>query len=174
VTVETMPWSSAGQVPAGVADYFWGEAYARRTLETTLLDVFRTWGYGDVVTPAFEYADTLGARGSHELQSELCRFLDRDGSMLALRADMTIPVARLVGTRLHDAPLPHRFCYSGSVFRDVEPRAGQQREFWQAGVELLGSAAPTADAEVLTLTAHALGAAGITHFRLVLGADAIL
>ncbi len=169
MTVETMPRSSAGQVPAGVADYFWGEAYARRTLETTLLDVFRTWGYGDVVTPAFEYADTLSARGSHELQSELCRFLDRDGSMLALRADMTIPVARLVGTRLHDAPLPHRFCYSGSVFRDVEPRAGQQREFWQAGVELLGSAAPAADAEVLALTAHALEAAGIAHFRLVLG-----
>ncbi len=161
--------SSAGQVPAGVADYFWGEAYARRTLETTLLDLFRTWGYGDVVTPAFEYADTLGARGSRALQSELCRFLDRDGSMLALRADMTIPVARLVGTRLHDAPLPHRFCYSGSVFRDVEPRAGQQREFWQAGVELLGSAAPAADAEVLALTAHALEAAGIAHFRLVLG-----
>ena len=78
-----MPRSSAGQVPAGVADYFWGEAYERRTLEATLLGVFRTWGYGDVVTPAFEYADTLSARGSHELQSELCRFLDRDGSMLA-------------------------------------------------------------------------------------------
>lgn len=161
--------SDAGQVPAGVADYFWGEAYERRTLEALLLGVFRVWGYNDVVTPAFEYAETLSARGSHELQSELCRFIDRDGSMLALRADMTIPVARLVGTRLHDAPSPQRFCYSGSVFRDVEPRAGQQREFWQAGVELLGSAAPEADAEVLALTAHALQAAGIAHFRLVLG-----
>lgn len=169
VTIETMPQSSAGQVPAGVADYFWGEAYERRTLEATLLDVFRHWGYSDVVTPVFEYADTLSARGSRELQSELCRFLDRDGSMLALRADMTIPVARLVGTRLHDAPAPQRFCYAGSVFRDVEPRAGQQREFWQVGIELLGSAAPEADAEVLALTVHALKAAGIAHFRLVLG-----
>jgi ATP phosphoribosyltransferase regulatory subunit len=121
------------------------------------------------VTPTFEYADTLGARGNRELQSELCRFLDRDGSMLALRADMTIPVARLVGTRLHDAPSPQRFCYAGSIFRDVEPRAGQQREFWQAGVELLGSTAPEADAEVLALTARSLELAGIEHFRLVLG-----
>lgn len=169
MTVDTAPRSSAGQVPAGVADYFWGEARERRDLEATLLQVFRSWGYGDVVTPVFEYADTLSARGNRELQSELCRFLDRDGSMLALRADMTIPVARLVGTRLHDAPLPQRFCYAGSVFRDVEPRAGQQREFWQAGVELIGSAAPTADAEVLALTAEALSAAGVTHFRLVLG-----
>lgn len=169
MTVDTVPRSSAGQVPAGVADYFWGEARERRHLEATLLTVFRSWGYGDVVTPVFEYADTLSARGNRELQSELCRFLDRDGSMLALRADMTIPVARLVGTRLHDAPLPQRFCYAGSVFRDVEPRAGQQREFWQAGVELIGSAAPAADAEVLALTAEALHAAGIAQFRLVLG-----
>lgn len=169
MTIEMTTRSSVGQVPAGVADYFWGEAYERRKLEATLLEVFRRWGYGDVVTPTFEYADTLGARGNRELQSELCRFLDRDGSMLALRADMTIPVARLVGTRLHDAPRPQRFCYAGSVFRDVEPRAGQQREFWQAGVELLGSTAPEADAEVLALTARALEAAGIDHFQLVIG-----
>ncbi|MFZ1768657.1 MAG: ATP phosphoribosyltransferase regulatory subunit, partial [Caldilinea sp.] len=110
MTFEMTTRSSAGQVPTGVADYFWGEAYARRRLEATLLGAFRQWGYGDVVTPAFEYADTLSARGNRELQSELCRFLDRDGSMLALRADMTIPVARLVGTRLHDAPTPQRFC----------------------------------------------------------------
>lgn len=161
--------SSAGQVPAGVADYFWAEAYERRTLEATLLDCFRQWGYGDVATPTFEYADTLSARGNRELQSELCRFLDRDGSMLALRADMTIPVARLVGTRLHDAPSPQRFCYAGSIFRDAEPRAGQQREFWQAGVELLGSTAPEADAEVLALTARALELTGVDHFRLVIG-----
>lgn len=169
MTIERATRSSAGQVPAGVADYFWGEAYERRQLETTLLDLFRRWGYGDVVPPTFEYADTLSARGSRELQAELCRFLDRDGSMLALRADMTIPVARLVGTRLHDAPRPQRFCYAGSVFRDVELRAGQQREFWQAGVELLGSAAPEADAEVLALTTRALESAGLKQFRLVVG-----
>ncbi len=97
------------------------------------------------------------------------RFLDRDGSMLALRADMTLAVARLMGTRLHDCPLPQRFCYAGSVFRDVEPQAGQQREFWQAGVELIGSSAPEADAEVLALTAEALAATGLHEFRIVVG-----
>ncbi|MCS6826880.1 MAG: ATP phosphoribosyltransferase regulatory subunit [Caldilinea sp.] len=169
MTGETRLRPIAAQTPTGVADYFWREAYERRKLESLLLDLFRRWGYSDVVTPTFEYAETFGERGSDELQSELCRFLDRDGSMLALRADMTIPVARLVGTRLHDAPLPQRYCYSGSVFRDVELRAGQQREFWQVGVELMGSAAPEADAEVLALTAEALQVAGITHFRLVVG-----
>jgi ATP phosphoribosyltransferase regulatory subunit len=161
--------SPAGQIPRGVADYFWQEAARRRRLEQALLAVFRSWGYGDVIPPSFEYADTFGRRGSAELQSELCRFLDRDGSMLALRADMTIAVARLVGTRLHDWSMPQRFCYAGSVFRDVEQRAGQQREFGQAGVELIGSAAPEADAEVLALTAQALQSVGLADFRIVIG-----
>ncbi len=169
VTGESRLRPMTAQTPTGVADYFWREAYERRRLESLLLDLFRRWGYSDVVTPTFEYAETLSERGSRELQSELCRFLDRDGSMLALRADMTIPVARLVGTRLHDAPLPQRYCYSGSVFRDAEMRAGQQREFWQVGVELMGSAAPEADAEVLALTVEALQVAGIERFRLVVG-----
>jgi ATP phosphoribosyltransferase regulatory subunit len=161
--------AAAGQIPRGVADYFWQEAHRRRELEQGLLVVFRAWGYGDVIPPSFEYADTIARRGSAELQAELCRFLDRDGSMLALRADMTIAVARLVGTRLHDWSMPQRFCYAGSVFRDVEPRAGQQREFRQAGIELIGSASHEADAEVLALTAQALQAVGLADFRIVLG-----
>lgn len=169
MTHQAAPAPVGGQIPRGVADHFWQEARQRRELERTLLDCFRTWGYQDVLLPTFEYADTLSARGNLELRAELCRFLDRDGSMLALRADMTIAVARLVATRLHDQPMPQRFCYAGSVFRDVEPRAGQQREFLQAGVELIGSHLPEADAEVLALCAKSLQAAGIDDFRIVVG-----
>ena len=157
------------QIPRGVADYFWDEAYARRRLETTLLDLFRSWGYQDVIPPMFEYADTFLHRSSPKLQSELYRFLDRDGSTLTLRADMTIPVARLVGVRLHDRPMPQRYCYAGSVFRHTETQAGRQREFTQAGFELVGAAAPAADAEVIALTVQAMQAAGLSGFRLVLG-----
>lgn len=156
-------------IPRGVADYFWAEAAQRRRLETLLLEYFRRWGYGDVLPPMFEYADTLSSRANSELQTALVRFQDRDGSTLALRADMTIAVARLVGTRLHDWPMPQRFCYAGSVFRYTELQAGRQREFWQAGIELIGATAPAADAEILALTAKALRTAGLTDFRLVVG-----
>ncbi|GIV79531.1 MAG: ATP phosphoribosyltransferase regulatory subunit [Litorilinea sp.] len=157
------------RIPQGVADYFWEEAYQRRQLEGQLLALFRRWGYGDVIPPMFEYADTLNIGASPRLQQEMYRFLDRDGHTLALRPDMTIPVARLVGARLHDWPMPQRFCYAGSVFRYTEPQAGRQREFFQAGVELIGANTPEADAEVLALTAHGLEAAGLTDFRLVVG-----
>ena len=158
-----------GQIPFGVADYFWEEALQRQELIADLLATFRAWGYGDVMPPAFEYAASLGAQASAGLQAEMYRFLDRDGSTLALRPEFTTPVARLVGTRLHDWPMPQRFCYAGSVFRYVDPQAGRQREFWQAGVELFGAASPDADAEVLALTASALAVAGLTDYRIVLG-----
>lgn len=157
------------EIPRGVADYFWTEAFARRQLEETLLRLFRTWGYEDVIPPMFEYADTYQGRSSPKLQAELYRFLDRDGSTLALRGDMTIPVARLVGVRLHDRPMPQRYCYAGSVFRYTEPQAGRKREFWQSGCELIGANTPEADAEILALTVHALAAAGLRDFRLVMG-----
>ena len=163
------PTNAQALIPRGVADYFWDEAYARRRLETTLLELFRTWGYQDVITPMFEYADTFLNRSSEKLQAKLYRFLDRDGSTLTLRADMTIPVARLVGVRLHDLPMPQRFCYAGSVFRHAETQAGRQREFTQAGFELIGTASPAADAEVIALTVQALRAVGLHDFRLILG-----
>jgi ATP phosphoribosyltransferase regulatory subunit len=156
-------------IPTGVADYFWHEALNRRTLEADLLALFRSWGYNDVLPPAFEYADTIHARADHELQQELYRFVDRDGSTLALRADMTIPVARLVATRLHDLPMPQRFCYAGSIFRYAETRGGRQREFWQAGVELIGAGEAAADAELLALTARALERAGLADIKLAVG-----
>lgn len=158
-----------GQIPFGVADYFWEEALRRQEMLAALLETFRVWGYGDVIPPAFEYAESLGAQAGPGLRAEMYRFLDRDGSTLALRPEFTTPVARLVGTRLHDWPMPQRFCYAGSVFRYVDPQAGRQREFWQAGVELFGAGAPEADAEVLALTANALAVAGLRDFRIVLG-----
>jgi len=156
-------------IPRGVADYFWNDASTRRQLETTLLDTFRRWGYHDIIPPTLEYADTLRVLSNTELRPKIYSFLDHDGNTLALRYDMTVAVARLVGTRLHDAPMPQRFGYSGNVFRHTEPQGGQQREFWQAGVELVGADSANADAEVLALTAKALQRSGLRDFRLVVG-----
>ncbi|MEX1019818.1 MAG: ATP phosphoribosyltransferase regulatory subunit [Litorilinea sp.] len=163
--------SNAGPrpLPYGVADYFWDEAAQRKELEFRLYALFQRWGYTLVIPPTFEYADTFYARADAEFQTEMYRFPDKDGTLLALRPEMTIPVARLAATRLHDSPLPQRYCYMGSVFRYIEPRAGRQREFFQAGMELIGAPSAEADAEVVALSAAAVQAAEITEFQLVLG-----
>lgn len=158
-----------GHIPFGVADYFWDEASLRQSLLDALLETFRGWGYGDVIPPMFEFDSTLSAQYDDRLRSGMYRFLDRDGSTLSLRPEFTTPVARLVGARLHDWPMPQRFCYGGSVFRYLEPQAGRQREFWQVGGELIGAPSPAADAEVLAINAAALKAAGLTEFRQIVG-----
>jgi ATP phosphoribosyltransferase regulatory subunit len=156
-------------IPEGVADYFWHEAEERRSLESALMQLCYRWGYQDVRPPMFEFAEMMEARASRQLQAAMFRFVDRDGSTLTLRPDMTISVARLVGTRLHDQPMPQRFCYAGSVFRHGAPQAGRQREFMQAGIELIGDVTPSADAEVLALTITALEEAGVGRVQVALG-----
>ncbi|MCX7853176.1 MAG: ATP phosphoribosyltransferase regulatory subunit [Caldilineales bacterium] len=162
------PPVSPPSLPRGVADYFGGAAWARRQAEATLRELARTWGYTEVIPPTFEFAETLATTAGARLAEELYRFLDRDGSALALRPDLTIPTARIAGSKLYDQPLPQRFFYAGPVFRFEEPRAGRQREFWQVGIELIGVKSADADAEVLAFAVRALQALdlGASHFTL--------
>ncbi|MCS7221697.1 MAG: ATP phosphoribosyltransferase regulatory subunit [Anaerolineae bacterium] len=158
-----------GELPPGVADLFFATAEQKLTLETRLRELFARWGYRPVIPPTFEYADTLASVAGVRLAEEMYRFFDRDGRALALRPDLTIPTARIVGVKLYDQPLPLRFSYVGSVFRYEEPRAGQRREFTQAGIELIGAPNASADAEVIALLAAALQSAGLSAFRITLG-----
>ena len=156
-------------LPQGVVDLLFEDAAGKRDLEQRLRRIFGTWSYDELISPTFEYADTLASEAGTQLAEEMYRFVDRDGRTLALRPDLTIPTARVVGTRLYDQPLPLRLFYIGSVFRYEPPQAGRQREFTQAGFELIGAATPAADAEALALTVEALQAAGLQGFQIALG-----
>jgi ATP phosphoribosyltransferase regulatory subunit len=131
---------------------------------------FELFGFERVSVPAFEYADVLerglGALGA----DEVLRFVEPEtGEVVALRPDMTPQVARLLATRLGTAPSPCRLCYEGSVLRRRRERARRHRQIPQAGVELIGSAAPDGDVEVLTLASEAVRAVGLSEFVIDLG-----
>ncbi|MHB1354623.1 MAG: ATP phosphoribosyltransferase regulatory subunit [Anaerolineae bacterium] len=157
------------RIPHGVADLFYEEAAAITSLERILHDLFLGWGYNRIIPPTFEYYDTLVTQASPQLQEEMFRFFDREGQLLALRPDMTVPTARIVGGKLYDQPMPLRFYYIGHVFRYEEPQAGKQREFTQAGIELIGADTAAADAEVLALTIDTLHKMGLSEFQINLG-----
>ena len=89
--------------------------------------------------------------------------------MLALRSDMTIPIARVVASRYPSAELPLRFCYFAHAYRSVQPQRGQPREMLQAGIELVGAPGPEGTAEALTVLCEALEAAGLENWRIGLG-----
>ncbi len=162
------------QLPHGVADLYFEQAARKARLEARWSATFESWGYAQVIPPTFEYYEALAAEASPQVREEIYRFPDRDGRMLALRADPTIPIARLVSTKLYDRPLPLRLFYIANVFRHEEPKASLRREFTQAGVELIGAGTPQADAEVVALAVAALRAAGLRDFRLRLGAMDVL
>jgi ATP phosphoribosyltransferase regulatory subunit len=155
-------------IPPGTRDILPDEMRELRRLHAALLEVFEANDYGQVATPAIEYDEVL-ARGDGRTAGSAYRFFDETGETLALRSDMTVPIARLVASRYADAELPLRLCYLANSYRAVQPQRGQMREFAQAGVELIGAPAPGGTAEVVEVLEAALDAAGLTRAVIGLG-----
>lgn len=139
-----------------------------RRLNLALIEVFESRGYGEVATPTIEYDEVL-ARADGRTAGTAYRFFDERGEALALRSDMTVPIARLVATRYANAEPPLRLCYLAHAFRAVRPQRGQMREFSQAGVELIGAPAPDGTAEVVEVLNAALQAASLDRAVIGLG-----
>lgn len=158
------------QVPEGVKDRLPREAYRLRGLSAELAENFRRWGYREVITPIFEFLETvLIGQGSLGRREDYYQLFDRRGRTLALRPDMTAPIARLAATKLAAEQLPLRLSYWGPVFRHRERKSGALHEIWQAGVELIGAGGARADAEMIALACAALQAAGLEGFQVGVG-----
>ena len=153
-------------IPSGTRDVLPDEMRELRTITAALHGVFEGAGYGELYTPALEYESVermAGGQGVYRM------FDESTGEMLALRSDMTVPIARVVGTRYATADVPLRFCYFAHAYRAVRPQRGQPREFLQAGIELVGSAAPQGTAEALTVLCRGLDAVGLRDYRIGVG-----
>ena len=156
----------ADRIPSGTRDVLPDEMRELRAMTERIRAVFEQAGYGEVYTPALEYERTFDSSAG---SSPAYRLFDEHGQVLVLRSDMTVPIARVVGTRYAHAPTPLRFSYFAHAYRGVRPQRGQTRELLQAGVELVGSPGPEGTAEALTVLCDALDAAGLENFRVGLG-----
>ncbi len=160
---------AVAQLPPGVVDYYFDRAQKRRDLEQQLREAFRAQGYSEVITPTFEYFDIFERGMRPDVLNRSYRFFNRDGDLLALRADSTCAVARLVATKLASFPPPFRLFYVNPVFRKEEPHAGKFSEFVQAGVELIGQNNTASDFQILQTAIATLQAVGIKQFQINLG-----
>ncbi len=155
--------------PIGTRDYAGCEMTRKRDIEDRLIREFELWGYQSVETPLFEYAETF-ARGLHRDEDErLLRLFDREGRTIALRPEMTTPVARVAATLLASETLPLRLCYCAKTYNGRGGRVQGSVEVTQAGVELIGDSGPDADAEIIALMVGSLRETGLTEFRFALG-----
>lgn len=151
--------------PRGFRDILPTEARELRAIERALSDSFTAYGYVPLEPPMVERADSESVLAGDRLM----RFLDRDGDLVVLRPDITTAVARLVAQRYHDATGALRLAYFAPVFREQPAMLGAEREYDQAGVELVGPSGPLADAEVLALLAESLSRCGLRGTSIEVG-----
>ena len=159
-------------IPPGTRDVLPEEMRELRAIGDRLRAAFEDAGYGEVHTPALEYEDVL-RRGDARAAGARYRTFDEQGAVLALRSDMTIPIARVVATRYADAEPPLRFSYLARAWRATDRGVGEPREFLQAGMELIGVPGADGEADVLALTIAALDAAGLQRHRVGVGDGAL-
>ena len=156
-------------IPYGTRDFLPDEAREKRAIESLLAEGFARWGYDEIVTPAFEFVDTLTLGNGRRIEPYMFKFFDRQNRTLALRHEMTTPIARVVASRMKGAEMPLKLFYLSPVYRYEQAQTGRQCEFYQAGVEFMGSDSEAADAEIVALAATSIKNAGLKNFQLCLG-----
>lgn len=155
--------------PDGVQDQLFESCYYKRKLETDFRSYFCSCGYKEIETPVMEFYDIYLSENKMVDQESLFKFTDHRGRILALRSDMTVPTARVVSTKMRDHTRPLQCFYIGDCFRMNEMGGGRQKEFTQAGVEIIGASSPKADAQVLATAVEAVLSTGLTDFQIDVG-----
>ncbi|MFN3233058.1 MAG: ATP phosphoribosyltransferase regulatory subunit [Alphaproteobacteria bacterium] len=152
-------------LPEGLHDTLAPAAEFEFRTVVTLLSCFAQYGYDQVAPPLVEFEESLLAGVGAAEGRRMFRLMDPVSSrMMGVRTDMTTQVARIAATRLAGAPRPTRLCYAGQVLRVKSSQLRSEREFGQAGVELIGSDSLNAKAEVIALAGEALKSVGANQF----------
>ena len=160
------------QAPRGTADLLPAEQKYWRYIESKTVELARRYGYGRIDTPVFEdsflFIRSVG-EGTDIVEKEMYSFEDRGGDSVTLRPEGTAPVCRAyLEHGMHNLPQPVRLYYFCPVFRYERPQAGRFREHHQFGVEALGDADPSVDAEVVELAWRLVLSLGLSNVELFL------
>lgn len=157
-------------VPEGTRDFTIDECKRRNNIVSTITNVFKNWGYSEISTPTIEYYDTFNHKTQSLKEEEMYKFFDNNGRILVLRPDMTVPVARLINTKLKDMKLPLKLYYSANVFRVHESLEGKRNEYLDCGIELIGADGDVVDLEVLVTALEVLKSLDIKQdFKIEIG-----
>lgn len=149
--------------PDGTKDRLFAECEKRGRFSSSLRELFRSRGFNEVSTPVLEYYDVFDTARAYFPQESMYKLVDHTGRLLVLRPDCTIPIARLVGSRLKSQRGVMRIFYNQKVYRLSHGNSADSGEISQMGVEFIGSSLPVCDVEIVELACRGL--------RFVCGAD---
>lgn len=154
------------RVLSGFKDRLPKESMTKNMLLGKVSEIFFKFGFVPIETPHIEYADILVKQGSEEIQKELYRFNDRGGRDVALRFDLTVPLARFISQYQNELQLPFKRYAIGNVFRGERAQKGRYREFTQCDFDFIGSESLSCDAEIVQVIYASLCALGIDEFNI--------
>ncbi len=157
------------QRPRGTRDLWDGDLKRIRKTQKGLRDIFKRYGYEEIETPIFENLELFTEKSGSEIMDQIYHFEDKSDRKLALRPELTAPSIRMYINELKSEPKPLKIFYFGPCFRYERPQAERWRQFLQAGVELIGTDRPEADAEVISLTNDAMFELGLKEYSLQIG-----
>ncbi|MCA9562521.1 MAG: ATP phosphoribosyltransferase regulatory subunit [Myxococcales bacterium] len=151
-----------------------GDPSVRRQIAGTAFGVFRGWGYQEIEVPLLDHFDSLRAALDPAQIQRMFRFVDRQGHLLVLRADVTPAIARIFANQLSERPLPLRLCYAHKVVRIERSFTQEKLERYQLGVELIGCAGIAPEVETLLIALETLTAIDVGEFEVHLGSVAVV
>ena len=155
--------------PEGTRDLLFEECTIRREVENRLSRVFESRSFSEVVTPSLEFLDVFSLKSHNFPEEQMFKLTDSKGRLVVMRPDSTMPIARLVSTRLKNHTLPIRLYYNQPVFTITPSLSGHSNEVVQMGVEIIGSNTARADLEMIETAVEVLNSSGIGDFRLEIG-----
>lgn len=151
---------------SGFKDRLPKESYAKSKMLKSIVESFEKFGFSPIETPHLEYAEILKKQGSEEIQKEMYHFLDHGGREVALRFDLTVPLARFIAQYKNELGLPFKRYCIGNVFRGERAQKGRYREFTQCDFDFIGTRSIGADAEIVQVIYQTLRHLGVEHFTI--------
>lgn len=149
----------------GFRDYLPETMLPRERLMETARKVYRSYGFAPIDTPALEYEEILTGKGGEESDKQLYRFVDHGGRSVALRFDLTVPLARFVAQYHNDLGLPFKRYHIGPVWRGENTQRGRYREFVQCDFDTIGVESITADIESILVVHELFRTIGFERFQ---------
>lgn len=157
------------RIPLGTRDLILKECRAKRALQKRIEDVFDSYGYNEIITPSIEYYQTYQTGFEQVRDEQMYKFFDQNGSILTLRMDMTVPIARVTATKFKDQTPPFRFRYCSEVFKVKEELSGKRNEVSDCGIELIGLSDEESDLEILVCALEVMEAMHQSSYTLEIG-----
>ncbi|MGA7730288.1 MAG: histidine--tRNA ligase [Chloroflexia bacterium] len=157
----------------GFRDHLPATMFVRQHVMDTLRSVFELHGFAALETPSLEYAATLEGKYGED-ERLMYRFEDQGQRRVGLRFDLSVPLARVVGMHLNELQLPWKRYQISPVWRGENPQFGRYREFYQCDIDIVGTASPLADAEVLSIYGKVMDRLGFKEYRVLINHRALL